>query len=349
MATRKGADQDLTKQAFVLQQIRDQIVDGRYPPGSRLPLRTDMETIYGVSWFTLHRVFEQLTGEGFVHSRGRGGTYVCDHPPHLSFYAVVAPRSMPDDRRQVLQEVIDKLQNGRKGKTARLFLVDPSPDNDDHRELLTRLDNHTVAGLVLLDGTDKWLARDLASHPRVPRITPSCKPDDELAVVVDRDWSAFLDRGCEALKLAGCTRVGLLLPVDYLETSLESLPQSAARHSLTGRAEWVLVSPESYPDYAAKATSLLMSLPEASRPDGLMLGCAGLSDPVYGLLAERGLSERVHLVVQSDTTDGIEPRNGLTPICFDPYDLMYRCFDAIDRLRAGQDVPKYVTVPPRGD
>ena len=58
--------------------IREMILDGRLPPNSRLPATRHLSSDLGISRLTVKNVYEQLTSEGFLHSRRGDGTYVAD-------------------------------------------------------------------------------------------------------------------------------------------------------------------------------------------------------------------------------------------------------------------------------
>ena len=60
----------------VLGDLRRQIVDGVYPSGGRLPVRTELQRQFGATPVTLQRAFRHLADEGLVVSRGWDGTYV---------------------------------------------------------------------------------------------------------------------------------------------------------------------------------------------------------------------------------------------------------------------------------
>lgn len=60
------------------QQLKSAIVEGRLPPGARLPGTRRSETYFGVSRSTLVDVYEQLLNEGCVATRRGSGTYVVE-------------------------------------------------------------------------------------------------------------------------------------------------------------------------------------------------------------------------------------------------------------------------------
>src|SRR5207249_5277576 len=82
------------RQEAVVQELRERIVGGTLPPGSRLPTRLEIEQQFGVGSGTVQRALDRLKQDGFVQTSGRNGTFVVEEPPHLTRYAVVFP-SLP--------------------------------------------------------------------------------------------------------------------------------------------------------------------------------------------------------------------------------------------------------------
>lgn len=66
-------------------QIREQIVDGALPPGTRLPGETEFAKRLNVNRMTVSRALQDLAAEGLVVQRRGSGTYVADPeaPPFL--------------------------------------------------------------------------------------------------------------------------------------------------------------------------------------------------------------------------------------------------------------------------
>ncbi|MEH7827703.1 UTRA domain-containing protein [Gemmobacter denitrificans] len=60
----------------ILTEVRDKILRGHWPAGHRIPIETEMATDYGVSRMTVNKVLTQLTREGYLERRRKGGTFV---------------------------------------------------------------------------------------------------------------------------------------------------------------------------------------------------------------------------------------------------------------------------------
>jgi GntR family transcriptional regulator/MocR family aminotransferase len=68
---------DLTGEIY--RQLRGAILDGRLPPGGRLPPTRELAHRLNVSRTTVTVAYDRLTGEGFITSRVGAGTFVSDN------------------------------------------------------------------------------------------------------------------------------------------------------------------------------------------------------------------------------------------------------------------------------
>lgn len=73
------------KHQRVLEALRTQIAEGRYPPGSRLPAETELPGMLHAGKQTVVRALNELVREGAIVRRRGDGTYVAEHrrPPLL--------------------------------------------------------------------------------------------------------------------------------------------------------------------------------------------------------------------------------------------------------------------------
>jgi len=65
----------------IYRQLRRAILDGRLPPGGRLPATRELARRLSVSRTTVTVAYDRLTGEGFVTARTGAGTFVSDAVP----------------------------------------------------------------------------------------------------------------------------------------------------------------------------------------------------------------------------------------------------------------------------
>ena len=63
----------------ISRKLRQQILDGIYQPGSRLPSEPEMSRQLGVSRATLRTALTELAAENLIHRRQGDGTFVSDY------------------------------------------------------------------------------------------------------------------------------------------------------------------------------------------------------------------------------------------------------------------------------
>lgn len=64
----------------VAAELRDAILRGDHPPGTKLPRHADLAARYGVSDIVIRQAIDGLKTSGLVDTRGRGGTWVRERP-----------------------------------------------------------------------------------------------------------------------------------------------------------------------------------------------------------------------------------------------------------------------------
>ena len=92
----RGAKASKTREIAAI--LRREIVEGKLPPGGRVPTRVELEKRFSSSRATIQAALDRLTQDGFVHALGRNGTVVREELPFLKRIAVVFPYQpgMPD-------------------------------------------------------------------------------------------------------------------------------------------------------------------------------------------------------------------------------------------------------------
>ena len=66
----------------VADQIKEDILSGKYPVGTFLPTETELEEMFNVSKITIRRAIEMLATEEFVEKKSGRGTTVLSNRPY---------------------------------------------------------------------------------------------------------------------------------------------------------------------------------------------------------------------------------------------------------------------------
>jgi GntR family transcriptional regulator / MocR family aminotransferase len=94
--TGRASPRPLYRQVY--QRLRDSILDGRLPAGTRLPSTRTLGADLGISRQTAEEAFAQLDAEGFLRRRVGDGSYVAEIPPEGPEADLGARRRRPAGR-----------------------------------------------------------------------------------------------------------------------------------------------------------------------------------------------------------------------------------------------------------
>jgi DNA-binding LacI/PurR family transcriptional regulator len=278
----KSTDQ-LRQANETLALIRRRIVGGQFPPGKQLPTRRQLIAELGVSPVTLQRALDRLAEEGFVYSKGRGGTYVMHDPPHLSKIAFIFMQQPSSDVNQwsVLNRLLvteaPTLSDRRNRKIAIYCGIDGHADNEDYHALVRDVRARRLSGLIF--GSNPYLLRGtpLLEEPGMPRVAVTGKLNIHPAIEsVCPDWDSFFNRACEHFAARGRKRVALLLTVGMTEDWGPTIERKMSSCGLETRPYWNLIlnSPQS----VRNCLHLLMNPNQTERPDAVLVCSDGWTE-----------------------------------------------------------------------
>jgi DNA-binding LacI/PurR family transcriptional regulator len=274
-----------------LRLLRRRIVTGQFAPGKQLPTRRQLLKELKVSPVTLQRALDRLAQEGFVYSKGRGGTYVIDNPPHLSRIAFVFSQTPSNDAGQwsvfnrLMTAEAPALADRRNRKISIFYGVDPHVDNEDYQALVRDVQARRLSGLMF--GTNPWVLREtpLLDEPETPRVAITSKLNVHPAVEsVSPDWDSFFSRALEHFAGKGRRRIAMLLKPGMLEDWGSTIEKKMTELGLTTEPYWQqFLGP---PMGVRNALHLLLNKNQSERPDGVLITDDGWSEhAVAGMVA----------------------------------------------------------------
>ncbi len=103
--------------------VRGEILEGRLPPGTRLPATRDLAERYGLSRGTIVSAFEQLKSEGYVEGSVGSGTYVSKVLPDELLQVKRKAGAQPTPQRKQRKRISDC---GKRVKLFPSFAMRPS-------------------------------------------------------------------------------------------------------------------------------------------------------------------------------------------------------------------------------
>lgn len=330
------------KQDGILCRLREQIVQGRFPPGSRLPTRTQLERRFGASRVTVQRVMDRLVQEGFACVNGRAGTYVNPQSPHLCRYGLLFPAHPSNDLSQwprfwqVLHNEATTLCRNSPRSIEFFYGVDGHVDTDDFRRLHAEVEAHHLAGLIF--ATNVWFVDDpkVLGDPHIARVALS-RHASKGTPAVTLSAGSFYERAISHLVSCGRTRIAAMM-LDRADETTAVFGDLLAKRGLESPPYWTVLTSAHCPEAARNWVHLLMHSAQALRPDGLIIADDNLVEPAMTGLMAAGISMGQELDVVAHCNYPMSSPQTL-PIRRLGYDiprLLTECLGSIDRQRRGQ-------------
>jgi DNA-binding GntR family transcriptional regulator len=152
---------DKSKYLKVASSLRASIMESAYPPGSRLPTRTEMAAEFRVSNATIQKAFDTLAADGFIDSRP-SGTFVASHPPHLCRYGLaMSARNQWSRMYAAVRQAAGMIRDERT-RFVEYFVSPDVARRDDVNRLCADVSNRRLGGLIFLGAS---VLNDLAGTP----------------------------------------------------------------------------------------------------------------------------------------------------------------------------------------
>jgi len=307
-----------------------------------------------ISTITLQDALDQLTGEGFIVSRNRQGTFVSDTPPHLSCYAVVFwsnprlpgehllyPRTLATAAR-ILKQV-----NGHN--IEEFYGIDQHADSEDYKRLLDLVVTHRVAGVVFANNPGPITQTDFMKHVDVPMValTAGGAWSFPHSITVGLDAKVWQIKAVEHLEAQGRQRVAVVGLGGDEGVQGVLLEQLAAR-GMFSPPQWHQVATPFRGNSARGIVHLLFSLPKKLRPDALLITDDNLVEEAADGLLAAGMRVPKDVEVVAHANFPLESPASLPMhrLGFDLVASLQASFDLIHRRRAGEETVSLARIEP---
>lgn len=339
-----------SRRRVIVERLRAAIVSGKLAPGARLPTREELGRRFAAGSDAVQYALNQLAMDGFIYARQKVGTFVSESSPHLCQYAVVYPQSLdpqggPTFARALSQVAVNPDPQGRR-RTKMYFGVERHADSEDFLHLVADVQARRMAGMIFA-GPPFFLAdTPVLETPGIPRVAfmGASRPGID-AITVD---GSFFAKACDHLRAQGRRRAACLLLATAHSSCLAMEKQflsAASKHGLLTHPYWIQPATSVG---AARCVHLLMSAPEADRPDALIVADDTMVESATCGLLMAGMHPPKDLDVVAHCNYPCPPR-AVTPVRLLGYDVrqvFQMALEAVDRRRQGLSVPPLQTVPP---
>lgn len=340
------------RQNAILDAVRGEIIDGTFAAGQRLPTRSELVTRFDASSVTVQRTLDTLIADGFVQPRGRSGTFVVDHPPHLFHYGLVIPRSL-DQRAQwphFWRALVDEAKD-LFGKGPRSLTVYYGIENRDERfypKLLRDVQARRLAGLIFVHNPTFLTNSPVLDQPGLPRVSVGAGSGGVVSSIIRLDSRRIFDLALERFAAMGRTRIALLTVPGIEPAHREHFLAEIQRLGLTTRPEWLQAAVIDYPYWAEHLTRLLFRPGQDQVPDALLITDDNLVGPATAGLKALGIRSPIDVEVVAHANFPWPTASALpiTRIGFDANHLLHLGVADLDRQRRAPERPTFSTLAP---
>jgi DNA-binding LacI/PurR family transcriptional regulator/DNA-binding transcriptional regulator YhcF (GntR family) len=341
------------RQELIVQELREQIVGGQLPPGSRLPTRDEIGQKYGAGANTVQRALDRLRVDGFILSSGRNGTYVSSEPPHLTRYAIVFPAVPTQAEKWVrfwtaLNNEALRLQRQEDRKLPLYYGVDGDPNSENYQTLLQDVFAHRVAGIIFASNPYNLCGTPILDEPGIPRIGIMAPSDGINMPAISTDVKSFFDKALDYLQRRDRRKVAFINPPGMVALNRTLLQDIADRGMMT-QPFWNQSVHLAYPQAARDITHLMMHISQSKRPDALVVSDDNLVEYATAGLVAAGVHvpDDVEVVAHCNfpwPTPSVVPVQRLG---FDAREVLQAAIKYIDAARRGESEPLEIRIPAR--
>jgi DNA-binding LacI/PurR family transcriptional regulator len=324
----------------ILQALRTQLLDGTWVPGSRIPTRSALARRFAASSVTIQGVLDHLVADGFVSAHGRTGTFVVDHPPHLSHFGLIIPGTRDSRGRwphywRALEEEARRLFSSGP-RTLSVYDGIAERDERSYGQLLRDVQARRLAGLIFPSNPFYLVNSPVLDLKGIPRVmVGDIDGDGVLAGRVELEFTTFFERALDRLAARGRRRIALLTVAGLDQASRERFRSGIAARGMESRPEWQQAAVINYPEWSANLTQLLFGSGQQSRPDGLVITDDNLVAPAMqgiimaGVEVPTGLDVVAHANFPTPTPSPLP----IARLGFDMRALLQLCIGSLERQR----------------
>ena len=340
------------RQRAVYRALRKEILTGAFGPGQRLPTRRSLQESFDAAPLTVDRAVGRLIEAGFCEARGRLGTFVADHPPHLCRYGMLFPINSPPQKHSTFYDGLEKIAEQISGRDQRFQVagyhgVYTGTPSEEYQQLLEDLHHHRLAGLITCVPTHVLPQDAILKAPGVPQVGVMPRRKDEAFPTIAPDYTLFLEMALDRLKERGCRRIGFIQIGLQPDHGYEAIARACADRGLITQPAWYQAVSWQESSHAVQVAQLLMFSRDPLPPDGFLIADDHLVEPATEGFRRAGC-EPGTLELVAHCNEPFRPRARLPVhwLGFDLTDIMMWCFEAIDRQRNGETVASEM-MPPR--
>lgn len=334
----------MTRKRRSSKEIRDlicqEIVAGTWAADEQMPTRDMLVRRFGGSKGTIQEALRQLTEEGFIQSRGRGGTFVSAWAPHRTCFGLVFnDRPRGEKWTHFFQTIREEAERTEEVAFKCYFDAQPQPGNRALTRLLEDIQSHRLAGFFLC-AASLHLQRFHDDLLQVPAVGFGDDEENPFPLL-DIDMDRILERSLERVRESGRRRVAFLsYPHDGGDRWGDTIRRLVGKHGLNTHPWWNVEAHPAQSHNVVAITQLLLQGEADRRPEALVITDDNLVPAATQAVISLGFSSDDLLVVAHANFP--QPTQSVHPalrIGVDCGELLRKGIELLRDQRAGQTVP----------
>ena len=339
------------KRFAIDREIRNRIVRGTYPPGSRLPVRVELEREFGVSSNTMQHALDLLIQDGYVIPCGREGTFVSERPPCFSRIALIFPD--PEEEAVRTNQFFRAFRNELVHVSERMNLSFQLIDGiallgnfSKINALFNDIKERRLAGMIFLAVPSCFADTPLFDEPDVARVAISNSFVYNIPAVWV-DYRGFYRKAITYLAQEGCRRPAFLVDPFFLASFQSLAEEELPRHGLQYHPRLIQEVHLKSSLGLENLVELLFAPDKPELPDSLVVGddnCLGL---ITARLKKLGFYGRNGIKIVS-LANFPWPTTSYLPVFrigFDVSQILQICAELLIRQVKGETVEKMTMLP----
>lgn len=349
----------------ILAVMRERLISGVYPRGSRLPVRGVLHSEFKTSPAAMQEVINTLGLDGQIVSRGKLGTFVVDHPPCLDRFAWLYPESAWPYRRRVLHSLMRSiaLQTNEEGSDhsfvwhygmARNLNWNPAHQTDRLIEgVINDISNRRIAGLIFPVGAfGPWVKDFLRAWPGMPHVRFEYSLEREHSPnrnnpAISISIRAFAHHALDHLVKRGIKTVGLWYCGRIGKHVMNMWDEEIAARGLTSNPLWCISLGEDSSSMQAECILQLMRACPLGLPEAFIIlddiNGASVTTAIYNLRIK--VPSELLVVMHSHFSGASNPFVPVVEIGYKPTDIVNACVELLRHQQATPGSTPVIDVP----
>ncbi len=336
--------------------LRSRIVAGTIKPGERLPTQAKLKARFNASNDTVQSALHALRSSGFVVPRGRGGTVVVPHPPHLHQFAMVVmelrrPDVPPSRYHLAMLEEARRRERRTHDRFPTYPLEGGHTDSENYQMLLRDMRSGRLGGMFFTMPPFELQGTPVLDEPGIPRVTVGSRQLFPHVACIESSSDLWLRRAIAHLRARGRKNLAVvaLPPPTGGPGPMDALPDIVHEHGMHTEPYWQLFFEPAAGGFGMRnAAHLLFHEHNRRRPDALIIVDDNLVEAATQGMSLAGVRVPHDVEVVAMCNYPLPPASAVpvTRLGFDAAATLGRAVDLITAQRLNEPMTKQSTLEP---